>query len=287
MIPEGGLMKNIVPLALAIFILSFFMSACSKKEAITVSGSTTVLPVVSKAAEQFKAKHPTINIIVNAGGSGVGVNQLGEGKIEIGMISREITEAEENKYPHVKFVTHTIGKDAVVPVVSSEIYDAGVKALTMNQIRGIYKGEISNWKELGGPDKEILVVDKESSRGTRHVFMEIVLGDKEAKAPGADLVLGSNNEEQTAIAQSDGAIGMLSNAWLNEDVKGLSIVMPDGSKIEPTLSNIISGKFPITRELLLITNGEPEGNVKTFIDFIRSREGQKIVEGSGYVSIIQ
>jgi len=131
------------------------------------------------------------------------------------------------------------------------------------------------------------VVDKESSRGTRHVFMEIVLGDKEAKAPGADLVLGSNNEEQTAIAQSDGAVGMLSNAWLNEDVKGLSIIMPDGSKIEPTLSNIINGKFPITRELLLITNGEPEGNVKTFIDFIRSREGQKIVEEVGYVSIIQ
>jgi len=279
-------MKNGIIYAL-ILILPIFMGACSKKEAIHVSGSTTVLPVASKAAEQFKAKHPNVNIIVNAGGSGVGINQLGEGKVEIGMASREITEAERNTYPGVKFVTHAIARDAVVPVVSSEIYDAGVRKLTIEQIGRIYKGEIANWKEVGGPDRPILAVDKEKSRGTRHVFMNAVLGDEEAQAPGADLVLGSNNEEQTAIAQSDAAIGMLSNAWLNDEVKGLSIIMPDGYIAEPTLENITNGKFPITRNLLLITNGEPKGNVKAFIDFILSKEGQKIVEEAGYVRAIQ
>lgn len=242
------------------------------------------MPVISKAADHFKVKHG-ISIIVNAGGSGVGINQLGEGKIDIGMASRYITEAEVRKYPNVKFTTHSIGKDAVVPVVSSEIYDSGVKALTIEQIGKIYKGEVFNWKELGGPNREILVVDKETSRGTRHVFMKVVLGDKEAKAQGADLVLGSNNEEQTAIVQSNAAIGMLSNAWLNNDVKGLSIIMADNSVIDPTLENITNGKFPITRSLMLITNGEPQGNTKAFIEFILSPEGQKIVEEAGYVSI--
>lgn len=268
-------------------ILSIVMFACSKKEAIKVAGSTTVLPVVSKAAEQFRVKHADVNIIVNAGGSGVGINQLGEGKTDIGMASRDITAAEIQNYPGTQFVTHAIGKDAVVPVVSSEVHDAGVRALTLAQIGKIYQGEISNWKEVGGPEREILTIDKERSRGTRHVFMKIVLGDKEAEAPGADLVLGSNNEEQTAVVQSDAAIGMLSHAWLNDDVKGLSIIMPDDSVVEPTLENIINGTYPITRDLLLLTNGAAEGTVKAFIDFILSEEGQKIVEESGYVSIAQ
>ena len=260
--------------------------ACTQQDNVSVAGSTTVLPVVSKAADQYTVLTGT-QVIVNSGGSGVGINQLGSGKIAIGMISRDITDTEINQYPDIHFTTHRIGKDAVVPVVSSEVYQAGISALTLKEIGRIYLGEIRNWKQLGGPDKEILVVDKEPSRGTRHVFMQAVLGDKEAMAPGADLVLGANNEEQTAIAQSTAAIGMLSHAWLNEDVKGLAIIIEDGRLIEPRLDNIINGSFPITRDLLLVTNGNPTGNIKAFIDFILSEQGQKIVTGSGYVSVRQ
>ncbi len=268
-----------------IFIISISLFSCNKKEAINISGSTTVLPVISAAAEQFKRNNPDINIIVNSGGSGVGINQLGEGKIAIGMVSRNITKEEIERYPTIKFNPISIGKDAVVPVVSSEIYELGVKALTVDQIAQIYKGEIVNWSEVGGPDKEILCIDKEKSRGTRHVFMEVVMGNKTADAPGADLILGSNNEEQTAIVQSDAAIGMLSNAWLNEDVKGLGIVMPDNTIVEPSLEKIINGEFPITRDLLIIINGNSQGVTKRFIDYILSKEGQEIVEEAGYVSI--
>ena len=263
---------------------SLLIAGCEKPDSISIAGSTTVLPVVSKAAEMIMTLQDT-PIIVNTGGSGVGINQLGSGKIAIGMISRELTAAEISQYPGVHFVTHKIGKDAVVPVVSSEIYAAGVRALSIQQIGKIYRGEIDNWQQVGGPDLEILVVDKEKSRGTRHVFMEVVLGDKHADAAGADLVLGDNNEEQTAIAQSDAAIGMLSHAWINADVKGLSLVLPDQTIIEPSLENIANGKFPITRNLLLLTNGEAQGNIKTFIDFLLSDQGQQIVRDTGYVSI--
>ncbi len=230
-------------------------------------------------------KHPNLNVIVNAGGSGVGINQLGEGKVDIGMASRDITDVEIQKHPGVEFVTYTIGRDAVVAVVSSEVFDAGVQALSFQQIGQIYQGKITNWRELGGPVKDILVVDKERSRGTRHVFMKLVLGNKEADAPGADLVLGSNNEEQTAISQSDAAIGMLSHAWLNAEVKGLAIVLDDGAVVEPTLTSIVDGTFPISRDLFLLTNSEPSGMTRSFLDFIMSPEGQKIVEESGYVRI--
>lgn len=264
---------------------TFCLFSCTKKESITISGSTTVLPVISNAANAYKNTHTDVNIIVNAGGSGVGMNQLGEEKTSMGMISRDITNAEKEKYPKTNFKVIAIGKDAVVAVVSSEIYDAGITELTLAQLAAVYKGEIKNWKELGGPDKEILCVDKEAARGTRHVFMEIVMGDKEAEAPGADLVLGSNNEEQTSIVQSDAAIGMLSNAWLNDDVKGLNIKMNDSIFIEPSLANIVNGTYPITRNLEIVTRGEPKGQLKEFIDYVLGPEGQKFVEEAGYVKI--
>lgn len=276
-------MNQFVTIVLSLVLLS--ISSCTKKEAIYISGSTTVLPVIAQAAEAFKADHSDFNIIINAGGSGVGINQLGEHKTEIAMASRDITDLEINKYPNTIFNPISIGKDAVVPVVSSEIYNAGVKALTLNDIARIYSGEITNWKELNGPDKDILCIDKEASRGTRHIFMNAIFGDKNAEAKGADLVLGSNNEEQTALVQSDAAIGMLSHAWLSKDVKGLGIIQNNANTIHPSLENIVNGSYPISRDLTIITNGTPKGKLKQFINFILSQSGQQIVQKSGYVKI--
>ena len=255
-----------------------------KKERIYIAGSSTVLPAVSKAAESFRSTHPEIKVLINSGGSGVGINQVGEGKIQIGMASRDITAAEQKKFSGVDLKIHVIGLDAVVPVVSSEVYEGGVRSLTLEQIGQIYLGKIQNWKELGGPDREIHCIDKEKSRGTRHIFMQAILGDKIANAPGADLVLGSNNEEKTAIVQSDAAIGMLSHAWLDKDVRGLALVLK-GKTVEPVLANIKNGSFPLVRDLLLITRGMPDGLTEEFIKFMLSPAGQKNVENVGYIGI--
>jgi phosphate transport system substrate-binding protein len=115
--------------------------------------------------------------------------------------------------------------------------------------------------------------------------MEVVLHDKEADAPGADLVLGSNNEEQGAIIESDAAIGMLSLAWLNKDVKGLSIIGKNKERVDPTLMNVRSKTFPIIRDLQIVTDGAATGDLKKFIDFIQSPRGQEIVEEKGFLKI--
>lgn len=261
------------------------LTACSAPDHISVSGSTTILPTVSKAADAYKMQTGQ-TIFVNAGGSGAGFNQLAEGQTDIGMMSRDITPNELEKFPGLDFRVISIGTDAVVPVVSSEIYNTGVKALSLSEIASIYRGEIENWSTLGGPDKDILVIDKEASSGTRHTFMDIIMGDKDAAAPGADLVLGANNEEQTAITQSDSAIGMLSHAWINADVRGLAI-KTDAGFIEPTLNNIRSGAFPITRDLTLITRSDIKPEAKAFIDYILSSDGQIFVEQSGYVKVVK
>ncbi len=274
---------------LQVFLIASCLSLASPgkalargKTTIRIAGSTTDLPVAAKAAEGFMATHPGVRITVNPGGSGVGVKSLGRGLVDIGMVSREITEKEREYFKDVDFHVLTFARDAVACVVSDEVYEGGVRALSREQIRAIYSGEITNWKEVGGPEREILVIDKEAHRGTRHVFMEYVFGDRLAAAGGARIISGSNNEEQTHIAMSDSAIGMLSIAWTNRKVRGLGI--REGKRvIEPTIENIKNGTYPISRGLTLVTNGPPKGLVKEFLDFVMGPEGRKIIEASGYV----
>lgn len=263
---------------------ALLFTACSRPEIVSVSGSTTVLPAVSKAAEVYQMKSAQ-NIVVNAGGSGSGFNQLAEGQTDIGMMSRDITKDELARFSQHVFTPIAIGRDAVVPVVSSEIYEAGVTQLSFAQIADIYSGRIDNWNAFGGPDKAIFVIDKESSSGTRQTFFEIVIGDKKAEAAGADLVIGSNNEEQTAMTQSDAAIGMLSLAWLNEDVKGVSIVTDSGAVITPSLENVRNGSYPIARDLNIIVRGDISPKAQAFVDYLLSPSGQVFVQESGYVPI--
>ena len=262
------------------------VSACSAPDRISISGSTTVLPAVSRAAEQFTSNTAQL-ITVNAGGSGSGFNQLAEGQTDIGMMSRDITPDELAQFSDLTFTPIAIGRDAVVPVVSSEVFAAGAHALSLSDIASIYRGDVDNWSAFGGPDKAIFVIDKESSSGTRQTFMDIVMGNSKADAPGADLVIGSNNEEQTAITQSDSAIGMLSIAWLNDDVKGLSVDTGTGDLVAPTLENVQNGRFPIVRDLNIIVRGDISPKAQKFVDYLLSAEGQRFVEQSGYIKIIK
>jgi phosphate transport system substrate-binding protein len=251
---------------------------------IRIAGSTTVLPIVSRAAERFQIRNKSVKITVNAGGSGVGVHGAGTRRLDVGLASREITPRESYRYKSIQLNSTVIGRDAVACVVSSEIFHSGVHSLSRQQIGDIYLGKITNWRQVGGPDRKIIVIDKETHRGTRHVFMHYLFGKSNARAPGARLVTGSNNEEQAKIAQSDSAIGMLSVAWINDDVIGIGI--REGHQIiKPTLQNVRSGRFPIARNLNLITAGEPKGAVAQFVDYLLSPEGQSFVEASGYLPI--
>lgn len=272
-------MKFLTPVAVSILALS----ACSKPDTVSVSGSSTVLPVVTKAADVYKAQTGR-GIIVNSGGSGAGFSQLAQGLTEIGMMSRDITPSERAQYPDIQIKAIAIARDAVAPVVSSEIYDAGITVLSPSQIADIYRGRINNWAELGGPDRDILVVDKEASRGTRHIFMQAIMGEKEPEAKGADLVLGSNNEEQTALSQSDSAIGMLSIAWLNDDIKGLTLDMGD-TRIMPTLEAAKAGQWPISRNLNVIVRSDITPAGRSFVDFLLSPAGQDQAESAGYIKV--
>lgn len=266
-------------------ILSFGLLGCgggNQSNTISISGSTTVLPAVSRAAETYQSGD--IRVIVNAGGSGSGFNQLAEARTDIGMMSRDVNAEERAQYPDVSFREIVIGRDAVIPVVSSEIYDAGVTALKLSDLADIFSGRVDNWQAYGGPNRPIFVIDKEAGRGTRQVFMKTVMNDKSALAPGADLVIGANNEGQTAVTQSDSALSTLSHAWLNDNVKGLAIVMSDGRRFEPDIETIRAGDYPLSRDLTLVVRQDIRPEAQAFIDYLLGPDGQQAVLTSGYVA---
>ncbi len=250
---------------------------------IKIAGSTTLLPILSEAAKQYRITHPDLSLTVSGGGSGMGVANIERGTIDIGMASRPLSEREAERLGDSIDVI-PVARDAVAIAVSKAVYESGVRELSLAQIAAIYRGEIRNWRELGGQDAKILVIDKEASRGTRHVFASVVLGSPRARAPGATIITGSNNEEQSVISRSDQAIGMLSNAWLNDRVRAVA-VGDGGEAVLPTAENVALGRYVIKRDLNILVPKASGDEVKGFVDFLRSEQGQVIVEMVGFHSV--
>ena len=246
-------------------------------------GSTTVLPVISSAAVAFHRLHPDVQITVSGGGSGVGIASVIQHTADLGMASRELDAAERAQLGD-RVTVVTIAKDAVAVVVSKAVYVGGVHQLSLQQIADIYRGRIMNWRQVGGSDARIFVIDKEASRGTRHVFAEAVLGSAHARAPGASVISGSNNEEQALVAHSDQAIGMLSNAWLNDAVRGVAVLV-DGQPVLPDIAHVRDGSYPISRSLHLLLPRDAPQPLRDFVHFVLSPAGQAIVQHAGYLSV--
>ena len=274
-------MLNRIILA-CILLLPFQFSVA--ESTISIAGSSTVLPVMSDAAQTYKNDNPSTNITVSGGGSGTGINAVINGIVDIGMTSRQPTEAEWVKLSE-KFELIDIARDAVAIAVSKAVIKSGVSSLSLEQIADIYRGKIKNWKDVGGFDEEILVIDKEPSRGTRHVFAEVVLGDAKARAPGASLISGSNNEERSIITRSNQAIGMLSHAWLNDDVRGITLKLDNGDTVSASPEHVLDGSYPIQRSLSLIVAKNRSEALQSFIAFLQSPALVPSIEKNGYLPL--
>ncbi|MFD3625175.1 phosphate ABC transporter substrate-binding protein [Streptomyces sp. NPDC058698] len=255
-----------------------------KDGALRVSGSTTVAPVAADAAEALKADGLDITVATQGGSAG-GISQLAKGQINIALSSKPL--AEEDKATNPGFIPTQIGADAVGVIVTKEVADAGVKDLTADQVRDLFEGKITNWSEVGGPDLDVFVYDKEPGRGTREVLDKYIYGDEKAPPPpesGNYAVVGGNLETRNKLESTPGAVAPLSTSFV-EGRDGLAAVTLDG--IEPSPENIASGKYPMARPLYLITDGKPEGSAKKFIDYILSSKGQKLMTKHDYLTLEQ
>lgn len=244
---------------------------------ISVSGSTTNLPIAQAVAELYMNIHQTDEILVSGGGSGVGIRAVGEGTADIGMSSRDIRQTEIEQYPEL--VEHVIAYDGIGVIVNPE---NPVSSLTPDQIKAIYKGEITNWREVDGNDRQIVVVGRDSASGTREFFYEEVMNKEEFVRTQQEL--NSNGAIRRTIQQTPDAIGYVGLGYVDDTVRGINIRIDDRS-VAPTVSNVADGTYPIARSLYMYTRGEASGLVKDYLDFLLSDDGQAIVAREGFVPI--
>ncbi len=256
--------------------------SCSDPEArntLTIKGSTTVLPVVQIGAEVFMDRNPRADISVQGGGSGVGIASLIDRTTRIATSSREIKaeEIERAKAAGVHPYEIVVAMDGIAVTVNPS---NPVDNLTTEQIRDIYTGKVSNWQELGGRDREIVVISRDTSSGTFEAFEKLALDGLRVR-PDA-LVTASNQVVNTTVAQTPGAIGYLGYGYLSDRVKTVSV---DG--VGPSGETILSGRYPLARPLYLYTDGKPAGAAKRYIDFLTQEEGQRLVQEQGFIPVRQ
>jgi len=262
-------------------------AASGPKGTLKVSGSTTVLPIAQKAADAYMATHPNADIQITGGGSGVGVQQIGEKSVDIGMSSRELSATEITKYPQL-FKT-VVAKDGIAIIVNPA---NEVKVISAQTAADIYTGKITKWSQVFGgnvpkTNNQIVVIGRDSASGTRTFFDTDPTGILHGAAPTKSMLEKNSNGAVTqTIAQTPGAIGYVSIGFVDKSVKALPIWWNDPNKaVSPTKENVLDKSYPINRELFMFTNNQPTGLAKDYLDFILSPDGQKIVDEEGYVSL--
>ncbi|AQQ72333.1 Phosphate-binding protein PstS 1 precursor [Limihaloglobus sulfuriphilus] len=262
-------------------IISLLLTAAlfAADKQLHIDGSTTVGPIGDAFAEVFKHLEPELDITVKKTGSGDGAAALVDGRCDVAMMSRfmkveEFAQAVENS---VMPVAHVVAMDGVCIVVHPS---NPVSELTLAQIRAIYKGEIKNWKELGGVDAQIVPVSRDTSSGTYETFHGIVM----KKEKMADMVeyVNSNPQAHSRVKSTVGAIAYVGLGFVDSNVKSVSV-----NGIKPNRKTIASGVYPVSRPLYLFTDGYPElGSVThRFCTFYLTEEGQEIIETKGFVPL--
>ena len=247
-----------------------------------IKGSDTVLPVAQQTAERFMNQHPDTRVTVTGGGTGVGISALLDNTTDIAMASRPIKFSEKMKIK-------SAGEDVAEIVVA---YDAlavvahpsnPVKQLTRQQLEDIFRGKITNWKQVGGDDRNIVVYSRETSSGTYEFFKESVLKNKNYMA--SSLSMPATGAIIQSVSQTKGAIGYVGLAYVSPRVKTLSVSYDGKHYAAPTVENATNKTYPIVRPLYYYYNVKKKAEIDPLVQYILSPDGQDIIKKSGYIPV--
>ncbi|RDI43967.1 phosphate ABC transporter substrate-binding protein [Falsibacillus pallidus] len=281
-------MKNLkkLGLILTVAMVAVFAAACGGAKdgasggkdgkelsgSLVISGSSAMQPLVAAAAEEFMNDNPSVDVQVNAGGSGTGLSQVAEGSVQIG--NSDVFAEEKDGIPADKLEDHKV---AVVGMTAAVNPKVGIKNISKEDLIKVFTGKITNWKDLGGKDQKIVLVNRPDSSGTRATFVKYAL---DGATPAEGITEDANNTVLKIINETDGAIGYLAFSYLKGDqATPLSI---DG--VEPTDENVQNGKFPIWAYEHSYTKGKADGLAKAFIDYMMSKDVQEsLVPDQGYI----
>ncbi len=250
----------------------------AEKGKISIKGSTTVLPITMKAIDTYKSIKPEVSISVEGSGSSNGIKALIGNNCDIANSSREMKKEEmaQAKQGGQKIKEIAVALDMIVPVVHPS---NKVKNLTKDQLKGIFEGSITNWNQVGGEDMNIVVVSRDSSSGTFECWHELVMSKKDVRKDA--LMQASNGAVVSTVANNKKAIGYIGFGYMDNAVKGLDV-----NGIVPTIKNGKSGKYPVSRKLYMYVNEKNySSESKAFVNYLLSKEGQKLVVEAGYITI--
>lgn len=250
----------LIAIIMALGILSFGPGASQR---IDIVGSTSVQPIAEKLVEEYKISHPDVKINVQGGGSSLGIKTVHDGIADIGMSSKELDSSGKEGISE-----YEIGRDGIIVAVNVK---NNVSDLTKSQLKDIFSGKITNWREVGGNDGEIHIVCREAGSGTLNAFEDIVMGDTKIKSDA--IVQSSTEAVKQSVKQDENAIGFVSFAHVSDDVKTLNI-----GGVTPGNETIAEGSYELQRPFLFLVKGNPSGELKKFIDWTGGSEAQKIIE---------
>jgi len=239
---------------------------------LSLSGSTTVLPLAQEAADMFMTDNPKVTVTVQGGGSSVGVTQVSTGVVNIGNSSRELNPDETNK----GLVDHKVAYDVIAMITNPNV---PVTNLTADQAKAIFSGQAKNWSQVGGPNAPITVVIRDSSSGTREIFDQKVLAAAKTApaAPGA-IETNSNGIMRQTVASTPNSIGYISLGYIDKTVKAVNL-----NGVAPTLANGLNKSYPLARYLHMFTKGEATGLAQSYINFVLTPNFQNVVVAKDYV----
>jgi phosphate transport system substrate-binding protein len=276
--------------ALALIIVAAVLYGCGGgKKAVQIKGSDTMVNLGQAWSEDFMKANPAISIAVTGGGSGTGIAALIGGTTDIAQASRnmEPKEIEQARKNGVDPKEIHVANDGITLVVNPA---NPVNKLTRQQLSDIYTGKIKNWKEVGGDDLKIVALSRERNSGTHVFFLEHVvkMGDSKNKnefAPSI-LMMPSSQAIIEEVNSNPSAIGYVGLGYLTAKEKALAVANAKGSAyVVPSVKTVLSKQYPISRSLLFYTNGEPSGEVKSFVDYVLSPDGQKVVLKMDFVPV--
>jgi len=259
-------------------LLSFSAEAgvAAPVKTIVLDGSTTVGPVAKSFAAYFTKKYG-VRVSVSESGSGNGAKSLINGSCTVATMSRAMKDAElaAARTKGVNPVATVVAMDGLAIVVHP---GNPVRALTKAQISSIYTGRINNWKQVGGPNANIVVIQRESNSGTAESFKDLVVG-KGVQIKGSAETQSSNGSVKSRVGSTPSAIGYLGLGFVDRSVKAVSV-----NGVLPDVKTVRSGSYPVSRPLYFYTNGQPSGVVKQFVDLPKSADGKRMISELGFVN---
>jgi len=261
----------------------------SQAKYIENKGSDTIVNLALAWAETYQAEHPDVRISVTGGGSGTGIASLINGTVDLANASRQIKQEEIDlaEANGVEPVEHIIARDAIAVIVNPE---NPINQLTLKQISDIYSGKITNWMEVGGDDRPIVKLSRETNSGTHVYFLETVLrlgNSKDETLFSMDTLLLPSSEGIIAeVRQNPNAIGYDGLGYVPDDLKMIAIAEEEGGAyVLPSIPSVNDKTYPIARDLYMYTDGQPEGLLKEYLDWILSDTAQEIVAELGFVPV--